>query len=161
MEKACAISFLLFTLDTQELSSAPSSPWWRTRCCSWRKWRGGSARLLLDCPWTHLGPACGLPGCLPFAAGCFCVSCRACVSQGAHTAPVSSLRSLNLPHRWTRGWGCKGWMLVRGFWRHLFLDSQAFCVHTKVMGELFEAGRLVSKFGRACFGSEEWHLNLV
>lgn len=56
-------------------------------------------------------------------AGCLCVSCRACVSQGTHTACVSSLTSLDLPRRWARGWGCKGWMLVRGFWRRLFLGS--------------------------------------
>lgn len=87
MEKACASSFLLFTLDKQELSSPLLSPWWRTRCCSWREWHGGSARLLLAAPWAHRDAACALAGCfhLQQALG---VSAAGLVCLREHTALV-------------------------------------------------------------------------
>lgn len=162
MEKAYATSFLLFTLDTQALSSALLSPWWRTRCCSWRKSSDSSERLLLDSPWAHMDPACGVSGCFPLQLG---VQQAVRVPAAEHvflrelTQPVSAVSDpwichVGEPEAEAAKDGC-WWAVSEGtyFWIH-----RPF-VQTKVMGELFEAVRVMSKFGRASFGSEEWHLN--
>lgn len=97
-----------------------------------------------------------------------CVQQAACVSAAEHvflkehTQPVSAVSHpwichVGEPEAEAAKDGC-WWEVSEGVY---FWVLEAFCVQAEVMGELFEAVRLMSEFGGASFGSEEWHLNRV